>query len=384
MKTIGFIDIHPQSPMCRSDASSPPADMYGEDKSVIYFFKDVNGGYNYEKTLDYNSPDELADIDEFYISIPAALLDFRIVNFPFSDREKIKKVLPIELDNLVLGGSDEIVFDTIIPDGDDASVDVLVAYTRKNILNQILTEFAGRNIDPRFITSIDLRAVVTDIKADNGEGFQTSIAERLLIPQQWNESDRITQAKQEIEKPTINLRTGQFVYTKDAEKMGRALKITVLLGFLLALVIHTNILFQTIMTKKEASAIAKEMRISYSSLFPGEKKTIDELYQLKSHIREIGEKHDALAGVDSLQFLMDLSRVTEGTVVYTEIQIEKGLIKLKGESRSMDELSKVKTNLSEFLSDVSVSDVKPVAEGKILFTVVAKEIAPGLSDQARQ
>jgi len=49
------------------------------------------------------------------------------------------------------------------------------------------------------------------------------------------------------------------------------------------------------------------------------------------------------------------------------------LIKLKGESRSTDELSKVKTKLSEFLSDVSVSDVKPNAQGKILFTVVAKE-----------
>ena len=373
MKTIGFIDIHPQNPICRSDTLSPSEELYGEDKSVIYLFKEISGEYTYEDTLDYNALDELADVDEFYLSVPATLLDFRIVNFPFSDREKIKKVLPIELDNLVLGGSEEIVFDTIIPYGDDESVDVLVAYAGKNILNHILTEFAGRNIDPRCITSIDLQAVIEYMSADDGEGFQKSIAERLLVPLKWNESDRIRQAQQEIEKPTINLRTGQFAYTKDTEKTERALKITVLLGFLLALVIHANILFQTIMTKKESAAIAKEMRVSYSSLFPGEKKTIDELYQLKSHIREIGEKNDALTGVDSLQFLLDLSKRADSNVVYTEIQIEKGLIKLKGESRSTDELSKVKTKLSEFLSDVSVSDVKPNAQGKILFTVVAKE-----------
>jgi len=373
MKTIGFIDIHPENPVCKPEYSSPSQDMDGEDKSVVYLFKDDNEGYNYIKTLAYDSPDELVDIDDYYISIPVSLLDFRIVTFPFSDKEKIKKALPIELDNLVFGGSEEIIFDTIIPDGGDDSFDVLVAYVGKNILRQILTEFAGRNIDPRCITSIDLQSVMKEIKDDGSDGFRKTLAERLFVQQKWDEADRIAHAKQEIEKPTINLRAGQFVYTKDAEKMGRTLKITVLLGFLLAFVIHANILFQTIMTKKEAAAIAKEMRVSYSGLFPGEKKTIDELYQLKSHIKEIGEKNDTLTGVDSLKLLLGLSKNAESNIVYTEMQIEKGLIKLKGESRSTDELSKVKTKLSEILSDVSVSDVRPVAQGKILFTIVAKE-----------
>jgi hypothetical protein len=47
-------------------------------------------------------------------------------------------------------------------------------------------------------------------------------------------------------------------------------------------------------------------------------------------------------------------------------------VKLKGEASSTDDLTKIKTKLSEFLSEVSVSDIKPTAQGKILFTVVAK------------
>ena len=81
----------------------------------------------------------------------------------------------------------------------------------------------------------------------------------------------------------------------------------------------------------------------------------------------------AFANTVSVGLSATLAGATGVSVVYTEIQIEKGLIKLKGESRSMDEVSKVKTKLSEFLSDVSVSDIKPAAQGKILFTVVAKE-----------
>jgi hypothetical protein len=373
MKTIGFIDIHPQSPVCNPVDSTLSHDTGGEDKSVVYLFKGDNEGYNYLKTVAYNAPDELVDIDDYCISIPISLLDFRIVTFPFSDKEKIKKALPIELDNLVLGGSEEIIFDIIIVNGADDSVDVLVAYTRKNILSRILKEFAERNIDPRCITSIELQSVMKDINFDSGEELRKTLADRLFVEQEWNEADRIDKAKEEIEKPTINLRTGQFEYTKDAEKIGKTLKITVLLGFLLVFVIHANILFQTFMAKKEGALIAKEMRVAYSGLFPGEKKTIDELYQLKSHIKELGEKNDTLTGVDSLNLLLELSKKEESNVVYTEMQIEKGLIKLKGEARSTDDLSKVKIKLSDILSEVSVSDVKPIAQGKILFAIVAKE-----------
>ena len=367
MKKIAFIDIHPQSPILGAQPSSQVPDQSREDRTVVYLFHETGEGYRYEKSLDFSSQTEFSDVDEFYASIPANFFNYRIVNVPFSEREKIRKVLPIELDNLVLGGSEEIVFDIIVSGGDDASADVLVVYTEKSAMSRILKELAHRNSDPRVVTSIDLQMAGYGI-----ESFPQNIAEQLLTTPPWNESERIAYAQQEILKPSINLRTGQFAYRKDVEKKAKALKITVALGFLLAFVIHANILFQAVMSKKESADIAKEMRVAYSGIFPGEKKTIDELYQLKSHIKEIGEKNDALTGVSTLQFLLDLSKRMESHVVYNDIQIEKGLVKLKGEASSTDDLTKIKTKLSEFLSDVSVSDIKPTAQGKILFTVVAK------------
>jgi hypothetical protein len=371
VKKIGFIDIHPYSPMCRRHLSSPAADRDTDDQSVIYVFKGSDKEYDYDKSLNYNSEAELAGIDEFYVSIPLALLDFRILNFPFSDREKIKKVLPIELDNLVLGGSEGIVFDIIMLADVDNSVDVLVAYTGRHVLDNILAELARRNIDPRVVTSIDLQTVDKTLKEHGGDEFSKFVTERLLDPRRGSETDRVAQAKQEISKPTINLRTGQFVYKKDAEKTGKALRLTVLLAFSLAIVIHANILFQTIVTKNKINKIAKDIHVSYSGLFPGENRSIDELYQLKSHIKEITEKNDALSGVNVFKFLLDLSKGMETDVVYTDIQIDKALIKLKGEASTMDELTKVQIKLSELLPRVSVSDVKTAANGKILFTVIA-------------
>jgi hypothetical protein len=372
MKKVGVIDIHPNSPMCGPHPSSQETNLYGDDQSLIHLFKITGDGYTYETTLDYALQKEWVGIDEFYVSLPTTILDFRILNFPFSDKEKVTKAIPLELDNYIMGGSEEIVFDSINLGGDDTSVEVLVAYARKEVLNHVLTQLARKNIDPRIITSIDLQTVIKTGEGSGQEEFRGSVAEQLIGLQKWDQNQRIIAAENELTKPTINLRIGQFAYKKDAERTGKALRITVILASLLALVVHASIMFQTIMIKKEFTTITSDMRGSYSSLFPSDKKTIDVLSQLKSHMREIEEKNDALTGITTLQFLMDLSKRRESYTVYTDIQIEKGLIKMKAETSSMDDLSKIKMKLSEFLPGVSVYDVKTTAHGKILFTVIAK------------
>ena len=372
MKKVGVIDIHPNSPMCGPHPSSQETNQYGDDQSLIHLFKIIGDGYTYETTLDYALQKEWVGIDEFYVSLPATILDFRILNFPFSDQGKITKAIPLELDNYIIDGSEEIIFDSVILGGDDSSIEFLVAYARKNVLNHVLTELARKNIDPRVITSIDLQTVIKTGEGLDREEFRGSVAEQLIGLQKWDQNQRIIAAENELTKPTINLRIGQFAYKKDAEKTGKALRITVILAFLLALVVHASIMFQAIMMKKEVATITSDMRALYSSLFPGEKKTIDVLNQLKSHMREIEEKNYALTGITTLQFLMDLSKRRESYTVYTDIQIEKGMIKMKAETSSMDDLSKIKMKLSEYLPDVSITDVKTTAHGKILFTVIAK------------
>jgi type II secretory pathway component PulL len=110
----------------------------------------------------------------------------------------------------------------------------------------------------------------------------------------------------------------------------------------------------------------------YATLFPNEKKVTDELYQMKSHMREIKEKGDALLGVYPLQFLLDISQTTVQGVSFTEIGIDRDLSTMQGEASSMDDIDKIKARLSASRANVSVSDIKPLPTGKILFTVVVK------------
>lgn len=364
MKKIGFIDIHPRSAGGLAGFLSGGEEGQESGDILIYLFTSGGDGYRFEKTLEYASHTETVDIGEFYLSIPIEMLNFRILNLPFTDREKLQKVIPFELDNLIIGGSAGVVFGAIILDRNEDSSEVLVAYVERKTFDNLLTKLARRGMDPRIVTSLDLRSVI-------GAGRE-NITCRLLNPEKLEGEDRIRAAKEELSAYTLNLRTGPFVYTRDTEKMWKRLKKTAVIGIVLALVINADILFRTVTNMREVSAIKREMRNDYAGLFPGEKKIVDELYQMKSHLKNMQETGALLLGVNPLQFLVDLSEKKSDGVEYHEINLEKDLIKLKAEAVSMKAIDQAKVRLSKYLSGVSVSELKPAAKGKFFFTVVAK------------
>jgi type II secretory pathway component PulL len=355
MKKVGFIDIQ---------SSSAPY-----EPGAVHIFSETG---EYEKSFESATPDVLKDIETFYASIPLSLLDFRIINLPFSDREKLQKVIPLELENLILESSEAVVFDTVTLSSDTDNVEVLVAYAKKDILQQILSRLAQSGVDPGVVTSIDLRAALDAGHNLHESTFSEAVTRRLINPVEISESDRKDLEGQEIIKPTINLRTGTFTYTKGAEKIRRRIKQAAIFAGALAIAIHANILIHTMTIKKETNSVRQAMHSMYSGLFPGEQTIVDELYQMKSHMKEIRTKSDALIGISPLSFLSNLSKKMDANITYNDIQIEKGLIKMKAEASKMEVLDAVKARLSEFLSDVSISDVRPGANGRIVFTVVAK------------
>lgn len=365
MRKIGYIDIYP-----RDGASSYGLEQVGvewQDNALIYIFKDYSGRYELEKTLKYSSDTVPVDIAEFYVSVPLELLNFRIINLPYSDKEKLRKVIPFELENLTMINPHEIVFETVILSDTGSGFDVLVVYAGKSTLDTLIGKLALKNIDPRIITSSDLHEVIHTGTTGG------SIAAYLANLDKPLEFDRVGAAAEELSTPTINLRTGPLAYTKDITRMRRNLRKTAILGILLAVVINTNVIFNLAMTKNEISSRKRDIRNMYTALFPQEKRIVDELYQMKSHIREMKEKSDALTGVNPLRFLLEISQKPVEGIIYSEIQLEKGFIKMKAEATSMEAIDRVRTNISEYLSDVSVSDVKPVPNGRIFFTVTAKE-----------
>ncbi|MDA8434038.1 MAG: hypothetical protein M0Z60_13915 [Nitrospiraceae bacterium] len=324
------------------------------------FTSPVGEGYSFAIEQPLERP------DESFLSLPLGLLDFRVLELPFSDVRKIRELIPFEIDNLVLGGSRSVVFDVHVISRADGKSQVLVAYVPKETLRAILEQLRGSGIDPKAVISVELAAVVAS------SATAEEIATRLLAPEPMDSKARMESAYKEITDPTINLRRGEFAYTVDDERAKRSLKMTAVLVLLLLLVFAADSTMGIIASKRESNSIRETMRKTYQGLFPAEKRVSNELYQLRAHMKALKDKEESFIGVSPLKVLLDLSSVSRPGIVFREVSVDRENIVLKGECSTLSDVQKTKSELEKVFAGVNISDTKPSAENRTLFTIIAK------------
>jgi len=340
-----------------------------EGELNAYIFEVKQGKYEIKDSKKYPLRDKYdfsidgvnKDIENTYLSLPLSSLNFRVIDLPFSDKDKIREVLPFELDGMILGGSDKVVFDAIVIGTSGDKYQVLAVYVDKILIKKILENLKPCNLDPEFITSVELKSMLKDF----------TLA-KLFTPTELDNEDRAALAVEEIKKPTINLRRDEFSYTRDIEKTKKSLKLTAVLMILLALVLSADLVLKIVSTRQEIASLKNDMRKTYQGIFPGEKNIQNELYQLKSHIKEFKSKEEFFVGVNPLSHLINLSKIDKQGVVFNEVTVDRGNLTLKGESPSLSNIQEVKGKLESLFSEVNISDSKSSAQGNMLFTITAK------------
>lgn len=353
MERILFIDI-----------ASEPGYYIMERKSGSV---KVIGAGNFSCTKDYDIsfPEIPANIDVFYLSLPLFALNCRIIELPFSDKEKILSILPFEVDNIILNGAESVIFDSITLEDNKGKTRVLAVYIKKSILNRILDRLKTFNIDPKIATSLELNGIAKDFNA-----------EKLLSPPEMKPEERINTAVKEIKDNTINLRRGDFSYVKDTEKIQKAAAWTKMLFSAVLIFLAASLFLKTASVKKESLSLQREINSAYSEVFPGDKKTNAGPYLLKLRIKELKDKEDQLIGISPLNLLLKLAETGRGNAIYNEIGMEKGRVALKGEAASYGDIQKIKEDIGAFLNEVNITDSKTSTQGRIIFTISAKEKKP--------
>jgi hypothetical protein len=312
---------------------------------------------------------DLPSLDDWYVSLPLSVLNFRIMTLPFSDPGTIAKVVPCELDNLALGGSQDVVFDIVVLRSLEGGAEVLVVYLEKQVLRSLLDLLSETGVDPRAVTSVELRAALDEGRAD--------VADFIAGERRFADETRARAAVAELTgRPVINLRSGSFAYTRETVRLWKAARITAALLFVLGALIHAAIGLGTVSAKAESSSVRDALRKEYHALFPEERRVSDELYQLKSHMKSLRDKRAALVGASPLRTLKMLSESrTQGTYL-TEMTVDQNSVSLKGESPSVSEVDSFKSRLAPHLTDLRVTDVRPMADGKTSFGMNAGATAP--------
>jgi type II secretory pathway component PulL len=316
-----------------------------------------------------------------YLSMPLDMLSYRILRLPFSDKDKLREVIPFELQGLILENPDDIVFDSVCLGKRDDAFDILVAYMGKRQFADLLNTLNSVGIDPPVAGSIELSNIVRETSDP------VAVIERLtgqdgIIGDRGGTSRKIMDfftpegllqmidtIRDEIKNPLINLRTGDLEFRGDKARLSRLSRITLFLLITIAITINIDLTLRIVKEKRDISLLREETRRSYFRLFPSEKRVQDEYYQLKAHLREVKDKSDLIKGIPVLDFLLRLSDTERGRVIFHEIGLSTEGLSLKGEASSMDEIDNIKARLSGIIQEINLSETKPTGSGKYLFTI---------------
>jgi general secretion pathway protein L len=86
------------------------------------------------------------------VSLGAENFFFRNLTFPFTDKRKIDKILPIELEDQILVDMEDVIADSLVTGEKGSTAAVVAAMVDRNFLRQRLDELAELNIDPVVVT----------------------------------------------------------------------------------------------------------------------------------------------------------------------------------------------------------------------------------------
>lgn len=343
----------------------------------LYLFEKKQGPYALVQESEFSltgSPELAAllnDTDTTYLSLPLSMLNFRLLELPFSDIEKIRDIMPFHLEGLTMDR--DVIGDVCLPtqagdtSGPDKKQQALAVYVQKEVLGKLLKELKAVNIDPEIVTSIDLKAAVAS-------GLSNSdIAGMLVSGSLVEKGKRPELAVEELKNNTINLRRGELVYTKKTEDIMKSLRITAALFLLLFFVLIADLTMKLVSTKKEISDIKTSISKAYSQMFPSDKKVTNELYQTKAKIKELTDRKEHVAGINPLAGLLKITRVSGQGAIFSEITMDRSNLVLKGEAPSLGDIQKVKAGLEGPFDNLEITDTKTVSPTRIVFTITARE-----------
>jgi type II secretory pathway component PulL len=313
-------------------------------------------------TYDLSIDSALDNRETTYLSLPVGNLNFRLIDLPFSDKERIREVLPFELDGMILGGAEAVIIDAVVVGKTDNGYQILAVYIEKNRLRTILEKLNVHGIDPACITSLELKHAM--------DGFSLS---KLVLPVSITNEERIALAIEEIKNPTVDLRRNEFSYTRDVEKTKKSLKITAVLCTMIVLILSADILYRILSSSQEIALLRNEIRKSYLELFPEEKNIVNELHQIKSHIKELKGREGIFIGIKPLNVLSELAQIERDGARFNEVTIDREKLTFRGEAGSLSAVQQLQDKMRKYFDEVSISDSKAAAQGKTLFTITAQE-----------
>ncbi len=373
-----------------------------------------------------------------FLSFSPALLSIRAVEVPFEDREKINGILPFELAGCLPSDAEGFVFDNL-PLGDGRAIAAGVEKgLLKECLSELgelgldprwagPAAFAAPALVERLSKGEGHAALVTPemfavseggrlvfLNACNGAdalrlniellgsrgvvisracsiGLEPGALEPFMpdveivngsLPEGMEEMAAIYALSLTVRggRPpasALDLRRGEFEYTRERSAVAGKLRLTVALCALLSILGISDLYMRYLAASNELASYRGALRSGYLALFPGEGGASGELYQMEVKMKLLRDEARVLGGVRPAEVMRDLASIApkEAGLVINELYVGEERIGAKGEAASFEAANGLKDALSRSgaFREVLLADLKAKAGGGAVFTLSLKE-----------
>jgi general secretion pathway protein L len=309
--------------------------------------------------------------ESLYLSLAPALLSFRVLTLPFTDKIKILDVLPIEMNGMLGIGVDDVQLDAVLlGEGRVLAVAVEKAYLRRILqavkesgvdpvwigsalfaAPKLVGERSGCSllIGPGFIATVDAagptfynsiarngncsasikyleaegvrydRVLAVGIDADElrrvvgGDVEVEELGVENVDGLSGADSALLSALAQQIDAETlsgnVNFRAGEFSYSKGRQRIRSKLKLTAVLVSVLLSLVGADLYLRYARYSGLVSSIQKSTALSYRELFPETRKgsVTDALYLLEAKMKAIESEGEAVSGISPLTVMRVLT-----------------------------------------------------------------------------
>ncbi len=273
-----------------------------------------------------------------YVSLNA--FSMRRSVLPQLEGDKIKEILPFEMEGLFLSPSAALVFDFFPLGVTEKGTEGLVFAMKKEMAEKYIAPFvkAGLNL---ISLSPAWESRLSEYGTDEALFYKT----------------------------LLNLAPAGLTGEKKKRKARDIYRTVFLYAVILLLVFITGLSLRYYLILKNESRITKEVTAVYASLFPGQKMPPDLYYGIQSKLTELKQNYRAFKGVEVLGILKSVSESAREGVRVKEITMDGNKAILKGESADYASAEQFRNNLKKSFSEVQLLETKNMPDGKSGFAI---------------
>lgn len=273
-----------------------------------------------------------------YIRIDA--FSMRKAVLPHLDSEKIREILPFEMEGLFLIPSSGLVFDFYPLREAENGTEGIVFALKKEAADRYISPFVSAGLNLISLSPAwDVR--LSEYGAQEGLFYKTA----------------------------LNLAPVGLSGEKKKREAQDAYRTAFLYAVAVLLICIAGFSFRYFLILQKEVRIKKDVSAMYVSLFPDQKLPSDHYYGVQSKLAELKQNYRAFKGIEVLEILKSVSESSREGVRVKEINMDGNKAFLKGEAPDYASVEQFRDSLKRSLGEVQLHETKNMPDGKAGFAL---------------